>query len=299
MGNKESKAAIPAVQTGSRFVTETIPTSATLIANNDRRSHRAHQQQQLAAQQRQQQQQPAASRQQPPPPPEPRKLPVVIRYKGSDVRARIAEGQQLFVVTSHNKRLPMSRSDDNYFAIVDLPPGDNAFKFATLDSHTFTDDSQPTVSVGGDKNGGPGSLVNVINVNEVLLQTKDDDDAIDDASGWGQERTVFDETRKYPPMLPPHLRYTPLNAPPTQVRVSSDGSMVPVANGNISHLDAEHLPLPLSVTINHIYFQRREDHTITGITTRYRDKYTTVAYYRGTVATQNNGPLAISTTASA
>lgn len=42
---------------------------------------------------------------------------------------------------------------------------------------------------------------------------------------------------------------------------------------------AEHLPLPLSVTINHVYFQRREDHVVAGVTTRYRDKFTTIKYY--------------------
>ena len=296
MGNKESKIAQP-IHGG--FMADTVPPSATLI--NDRRSHRAQlrqqqQQQQQQQQSAQQQQQAAAqqqSAQQQQQQPQERKLPVVIRYKGSDTKARLAEGHQLFIVTASGRRFPMSRSDDNYFAIIDLPSGDNVFRFATMDTNTFVDDSQPTALAGEG-----GMVVNIVNVSEVLLQTKDDDDAIDDATGWGQERTVFEETRKYPPMLPPHLRYTPLNAPPTQVRVSSDGSMVPLASDNASHLDAEHLPLPLSVTINHIYFQRREDHTITGITTRYRDKYTTVAYYRGaanTSAAQPCGSMPIST----
>lgn len=58
----------------------------------------------------------------------------------------------------------------------------------------------------------------MVYLNEVLLTTREDDDIMDDGSGWGQEPIVFEESRKYPPMMPVHLRYTPLNTPPTLFR---------------------------------------------------------------------------------
>eukprot|EP00388_Colpodella_angusta_P043249 GDKK01058927.1.p1 GENE.GDKK01058927.1~~GDKK01058927.1.p1 ORF type:complete len:281 (+),score=31.45 GDKK01058927.1:20-862(+) len=280
MGAKESKP-VQTTHTHGGFITDAVPPNANLI--NDRRAHQRPAQQAQSAVAANQQQ--AAKAQEPT---VQRLLPVVIRYRGPDVKARIAEGQNLFVITGNNSRFPMSKSENDYFAIVDLPPGDNAYKFTVDGNSAFSDPSQPSVQRDSE-------VVNVVNVHEVLLQTKDDDDTIDDAAGWGQERVVFEETRKYPPMLPPHLRYTPLNAPPTQMRVAPDGSMQPSSPEHLNRLDAEHLPLPLSVTINHVYFQRRDDHTITGITTRYRDKYTTVAYYRG--ETLPKGSIPILTTA--
>lgn len=263
---------------------DAVPPSATLISDNNqtrRTQQRAHHPTQSSPSQ--QQAAPAKA-----PEPVQRLLPVVIRYRGPDAKSRIANGEQLFVLTANNGRFPMSKSDNDYFAIVEMPPGDNAYKFTVDGTTAFCDPSQPSLQRDSE-------VMNVVNVHEVLLQSKDDDDTIDDASGWGQERVVFEETRKYPPMLPPHLRYTPLNAPPTQMRVAPDGSMLPSSPEHLNRLDAEHLPLPLSVTINHVYFQRREDHTITGITTRYRDKYTTVAYYKGDVAPK--GAIPIATTA--
>lgn len=99
-------------------------------------------------------------------------------------------------------------------------------------------------------------------------------------SDWGQEEKIFQETRKFPPLLPLHLRYTPLNTPPTPFRCSSDGTMLVLDPDNSATRPApEQLPCPLSVTIQHVYFQRREDHVVLGMTTRYRNKCATIVYY--------------------
>jgi hypothetical protein len=179
---------------------------------------------------------------------------------------------------------------------------------------------------------------------------------INDEEGWSQVAPVFEETRKFPPIMPPHLRYTPLNAPPTQVRVGASddngkctnngtgnnpftspnqnnaassfssfsntstspqqpqnsfgsSSNVGSTNNNATNTNAntnnnsaqqqnlqlcaeedgfgpamlegsDQRPAPLSVTINHVYFQKREDHTLVGITTRFQDKCTSIAYYK-------------------
>lgn len=210
------------------------------------------------------------------------RTPVVIRYKDTGVKLLLDQRApvDILINTSDDassqqwSRLPMSRSDDNYFVIVDLPPGEHRFRFSVRDA-IEVDTTQPTVQDPGP--GGQGEPANVIQVSADIMNTKDDDDLVDDGDGWGQVETQFDETRKYPPMLPPHLRYTPLNTPPTQVRCHSDGSL----NVATNVLEAEHLPLPLSVTINHVYFQKREDHVVSGMTTRHCNKFTTIAYYRG------------------
>eukprot|EP00758_Cryptobia_borreli_P013143 Tbor_TRINITY_DN5809_c6_g7::TRINITY_DN5809_c6_g7_i1::g.7076::m.7076/K07199/PRKAB; 5'-AMP-activated protein kinase, regulatory beta subunit len=232
--------------------------------------------------------------------PAPKVLPVLIRYTAKDAKARISQGQQMEVIfigdndfdsntalANHNeifkkKAVKMTASEDNFFAFVHLPQSSANFIFLANEQEYLLDPTQPIIN---------HPIINkkvntIVSVNEILLQTKDDDDGIDDPTGWGQEHTQFEETRKFPPIMPPHLRYTPLNTPPTQVRCAADGRMASAYHdGSVEHistvarLDAEHLPLPLSVTINHVYVQRREDHTVTGITTRYRDKYTTIVYY--------------------
>lgn len=224
--------------------------------------------------------------------------PVVIRYKNADVKQLIDRKVPIEILIQEDsgagdspttssaavnktwKRLPMSRSDDNYFVIVNLAPGEHRFKFSLPDRGTTVDPTQPTVQ---DNTGTSGSSepANVIQVSADIMTTKDDDELIDDGTGWGHVETQFEETRKYPPILPPHLRYTPLNTPPTQIRCQVDGSL----NVATSTLEAEHLPLPLSVTINHVYFQKRDDHVVSGITTRYCNKFTTIAYYRS-IATE-------------
>jgi hypothetical protein len=170
--------------------------------------------------------------------------------------------------------IEMSPSGDDFFAVVDMPRGDQGFKFL-VDSVEQIDPSQPTRPAAN----GQGQ-VNIVTVSDAMLTAKDDHDvALDGDEGWGQECAAFDETRKLPPILPPHLRYTPLNTPPTQYRCSREGNVAAVATDLA--LDPEHLPVPLSVTINHVYFQNREDHVVVGVTTRYRSKFTSVVYYKG------------------
>lgn len=205
-----------------------------------------------------------------------KRAPVVMRYKGHDVKQLLERKLNVDLLLQKGSewtKLPMSRSEDNYFVIVDLPPGQHQFRFLIEDA-IKVDPTQPSTPMEGSE------MCNVLVVSQDLMSTNDDDDLVDDAEGWGQTETQFDETRKYPPMLPPHLRYTPLNTPPTQVRCQTDGSL----NVAAAALEAEHLPLPLSVTINHVYFQKREDHIVSGMTTRYCNKFTTIAYYQGLAA---------------
>lgn len=72
-----------------------------------------------------------------------------------------------------------------------------------------------------------------------------------------------DEARD-PPLAPPHLQHTPLTYPAS--RDSSSG-----------------VPLPLSVTLNHLYIENRDPPrsvVAVGITHRFRAKYVSVVLYK-------------------
>lgn len=206
-------------------------------------------------------------------PPPPRVMPVIIRYK---LPGAVPKGERppqrsvrLLLDSNDWKPIPMSPSDDNYFTVVYLSPGEHCYKFE-VDGEIVLDTTQPVRQAG--------EVANTVTVAESLLfSSQEDADVVNEAEGWGQQHIEFEETRKHPPIMPPHLRYTPLNTPPTQMRCDVDGTMAPT--GAVP-LDPEHLPLPLSVTVNHAYFQRREDHIVLGVTKRYRNKFTTVTYYK-------------------
>lgn len=83
-----------------------------------------------------------------------------------------------------------------------------------------------------------------------------------DDDEYGQIETVFVENKKAPPLLPPHLRYTPLNS------------------ATRSGYDPSILPVPLHVTVNHVYFASQGNVTMVGISQRYRDKFSTIVMYR-------------------
>lgn len=237
-------------------------------------------------------------------------FPVVLRYKDHDVWSLIEGNKSIFVeVEAMNwQPLPMTPSTDSFYTLLELPAGNHNYRFR-VNGMEVVDSTQPlapkalspgihiappplssTAIASGIAVTTPlpkplpardGKPANTIFLNDVLLTTKEDDDIMDSGTGWGQEAIMFEESRKYPPIVPLHLRYTPLNTPPTLVRCSRDGRMAVMDSGaeHSSRMPPEHLPLPLSVTINHVYFQRREDHAVMGITTRYCNKFTTVVYY--------------------
>ncbi|KAL9644647.1 hypothetical protein ABK040_015386 [Willaertia magna] len=82
------------------------------------------------------------------------------------------------------------------------------------------------------------------------------------SSTYGYHEEYFPENKKNPPILPPHLRYTPLNS------------------SKKFHHDPGLLPIPLHVTVNHAYFAERDNMNKVGITQRYKDKFSTVVLYK-------------------
>ncbi|ORC89265.1 5-AMP-activated protein kinase, regulatory beta subunit [Trypanosoma theileri] len=220
-----------------------------------------------------------------------KKYPVVLRYADKNARALLDRKKKIFVAveTLQWQPLQMTPSEDSFYTILELPQGTHRYRFI-VDGKNMVDKSQPIADSPGqqqqqndkhtndadyDNNTNSELAVNLLELNDALLLTREDEEIMDDGEGWGQEQIIFEESRKYPPLVPVHLRYTPLNTPPNAVRCTRDG--VVSAAGEV--MPPEHLPLPLNVTINHVYFQRREDHSVMGLTTRYCNKYTTVVYY--------------------
>ena len=78
---------------------------------------------------------------------------------------------------------------------------------------------------------------------------------------YGQEERVFVETKKTMPIVPPHLKYTPLNS-----------------SKKYSH-DTCLLPVPLHVTVNHAYMKQAPDMQVFGITQRFQGKYSTLLFF--------------------
>lgn len=170
------------------------------------------------------------------------------------------------------------------------PPGDGSpANYLVLDetllrvSRRTVDSMQPSSSSSDGRAVSvpePGTCEKWVHPGGKPMNSKTTKDGEKEGNLWGQEEKMFEETRRFPPLLPLHLRYTPLNTPPTPFRCSSDGKMLVLNPNDSSTRPApEQLPCPLSVTIQHVYFQRREDHVVLGMTTRYENKCATIVYY--------------------
>jgi hypothetical protein len=206
------------------------------------------------------------------------RVPVVIRYRVGPTKSQpkppVVNTVEVAIEAENWKCYPLAPSSDDFFTVVNLSKGTHGYKFFVNGVETV-DARQPNRPAAGSV-----PAANIVAVSDAMLQTREDAEAADDdTEGWGQKIEAFEETRKLPPILPPHLRYTPLNTPPTQYRCDTDGTVSAVANDFA--LDPEHLPMPLSATINHVYFQRRDDHIVVGVTTRFRNKFTSVVLYKG------------------
>lgn len=90
------------------------------------------------------------------------------------------------------------------------------------------------------------------------------------ARDYTQEERVFVETKKTMPIVPPHLKYTPLNS-----------------SKKYSH-DTCLLPVPLHVTVNHAYMKKAPDMQVFGITQRFQGKYSTLVFFKPN--NENNPP---------
>eukprot|EP01080_Neovahlkampfia_damariscottae_P002346 gene2346-2814_t len=189
-------------------------------------------------------------------------------------------GRKVSLIGSFNnwkEQIPMNLIPDEkepmFVVILNIPAGEHTYKFIVDDLYKI-DQNQPK------KLDQSGNIHNVIVVTENGQQKEKEKEIKDDSKmqeddilefkeedqqddGFGQEEHVFVETKKNPPTIPPHLRYTPLNS--TAPTHDHDPTIVPI---------------PLMVTLNHTYFTSSQDLEAIGITSRFREKYSTVVLYK-------------------
>ncbi|XP_072456398.1 5'-AMP-activated protein kinase subunit beta-1 isoform X2 [Notamacropus eugenii] len=138
--------------------------------------------------------------------------PTVFRWTGG--------GKEVYLSGSFNNwtKLPLTRSHNNFVAILDLPEGEHQYKFF-VDGHWTYDASEPTVT------SQLGTINNVIQVKQTDFEVFDalmvDSQKCSDVSElsssppgpYHQEPYAYkpEERFKNPPILPPHLLQVILN----------------------------------------------------------------------------------------
>eukprot|EP00756_Hemistasia_phaeocysticola_P043901 Hpha_TRINITY_DN17482_c0_g1::TRINITY_DN17482_c0_g1_i1::g.85743::m.85743/K07199/PRKAB; 5'-AMP-activated protein kinase, regulatory beta subunit len=196
----------------------------------------------------------------------------IIRYAGDDEH-KPSRVQVCGSFTGWEQKIDLHRSSSGWATSVTLPPGKHHF-FFLLDGTPQVDKRQQVVRAG------PQGVANTLSVaSKSILREDSMEDTHDGGGGtYARERKKFDETRKFPPLFPPHLRFTPLNAPISQGRVQE------------AVVATQSLPQPYLPTINHLYFQAREGYSVVGTTHRHEQKYSTVVYYKARSAASSAPP---------
>lgn len=182
--------------------------------------------------------------------------------------------------------IPLNRSEHDFTAIIDLPPGVHQYKFIVDGKWTHAADQPVATDSGGNINNcmeikefrlgqsknnalgrgsPPGSYTQEI---PELIKFNDMFDEPQDLGtpGPGGQKKKPDE----PPVLPPHLLGTR-----AVLNTTTDDPTV--------------LPLPNHVMLNHLYFRKHEDDhkrdiLILGTTQRYKEKFVTTVFYKAAPA---------------
>ncbi|KFP23743.1 5'-AMP-activated protein kinase subunit beta-1, partial [Colius striatus] len=192
--------------------------------------------------------------------------PTVFRWTGG--------GKEVYLSGSFNNwsKIPLTRSHNNFVAILDLPEGEHQYKFF-VDGQWTHDPSEPVIT------SQLGTINNVIQVKKTDFEVFDalmvDSQKCSDVSGrtllgsppgpYHQEPYMCkaEERFKSPPILPPHLLQVILNK---DTGISCDPAL---------------LPEPNHVMLNHLYALSIKDGVmVLSATHRYKKKYVTTLLYK-------------------
>ncbi|CAO2629373.1 5'-AMP-activated protein kinase subunit beta-1, partial [Lemmus lemmus] len=192
--------------------------------------------------------------------------PTVFRWTGG--------GKEVYLSGSFNNwsKLPLTRSQNNFVAILDLPEGEHQYKFF-VDGQWTHDPSEPIVT------SQLGTVNNIIQVKKTDFEVFDalmvDSQKCSDVSAtelsssppgpYHQEPYISkpEERFKAPPILPPHLLQVILNK---DTGISCDPAL---------------LPEPNHVMLNHLYALSIKDGVmVLSATHRYKKKYVTTLLYK-------------------
>ncbi|KAJ9449262.1 SNF1-related protein kinase regulatory subunit beta-2 [Diplonema papillatum] len=196
-------------------------------------------------------------------------VPTVIKWPSPDAKRVFVEG----TFTNWGKGLvELQRSNSGFMSVVYLQPGMHTYRYI-VDGQEMIDGSQAKI------HHEKGEFNTICVQDQSILSTDSEDESMlstpttdapkpytaatpAEKDSYSQVRWVFEETRKLPPLFPPHLRFTPLSTP-AEARPTND----------------QVLPAPYHVTINHMYFQARGDYNVIGATYRHGEKFSSVVYY--------------------
>ncbi|KAJ7423717.1 5'-AMP-activated protein kinase subunit beta-1 [Willisornis vidua] len=190
--------------------------------------------------------------------------PTVFRWTGG--------GKEVYLSGSFNNwsKIPLTRSHNNFVAILDLPEGEHQYKFF-VDGQWTHDPAEPVVT------SQLGTVNNIIQVKKTDFEVFDalmvDSQKCSDMSElsssppgpYHQEPYVCkaEERFKSPPILPPHLLQVILNK---DTGISCDPAL---------------LPEPNHVMLNHLYALSIKDGVmVLSATHRYKKKYVTTLLYK-------------------
>uniref|UniRef100_A0A0B8RYS1 5'-AMP-activated protein kinase subunit beta-1 n=1 Tax=Philothamnus irregularis TaxID=1899461 RepID=A0A0B8RYS1_9SAUR len=190
--------------------------------------------------------------------------PTVFRWTGG--------GKEVYLSGSFNSwnKLPLTRSHNNFVAILDLPEGEHQYKFY-VDGQWTHDPAEPVVT------SQLGTVNNVIQVKKTDFEVFDalmvDSQKCSEVSElsssppgpYHQDPYIVkpEERFKSPPILPPHLLQVILNK---DTGISCDPAL---------------LPEPNHVMLNHLYALSIKDGVmVLSATHRYKKKYVTTLLYK-------------------
>ncbi|XP_039257870.1 5'-AMP-activated protein kinase subunit beta-1-like [Styela clava] len=194
------------------------------------------------------------------------KVPAVFRWKGG--------GKEVFLAGSYDQwkaRIPLSRSRDDFYGIVDLPAGEHEYKFM-VDGQWKTNQDEPT------KLNAEGIMNNVLEVKdsdfEVFEALARDSSSLENVrdithsppGSYNQDipREMLEDSNVHPPTLPPHL----LN----KVLLNQDVDLA---------CEPSLLPEPQHVMLNHMYALSIKDGVMAlSATHRYKKKFVTTLLYK-------------------
>jgi len=152
----------------------------------------------------------------------------------------------------------LRRDGDEMTAVLRLAPGSYDYKFI-VDNQWRYDGNQPVVK------GRNGNINNVIHVEAPPEQAKEASDpeapVVEEITQYGTTIETEDDLAKDPPLLPPQLQISLMNAP-------------------MDAIDPGVMPVPQHVVLNHLHCSVRDGILAMASAHRYQKKYVTTVMFK-------------------
>ncbi|ESO83572.1 hypothetical protein LOTGIDRAFT_133271, partial [Lottia gigantea] len=187
-------------------------------------------------------------------------LPTVFKWEGG--------GKEVYIGGSFNNwkaKIPLVKSQNDFYTIVDLPEGEHEYKFY-IDGNWVKDPNEPTKS---NNIGSENNVVKVRNTDFEVFEALAIDSRTDSSGSPPGEYSQVIPVKQTgvkisgPPFLPPQL---------LQIILNKDTP---------AHCEPSLLPEPNHVMLNHLYALSIKDGVmVLSATHRFRKKYVTTLLYK-------------------